>query len=111
MCDSGSTPEREFARDADLDESVKFYVKLPDKFTIPTPLGNYNPDWAMVKQEDGQDVLYFVVETKGSCDSSDLRKREELKIDCARAHFKALAQHTEQPIKFCGPVKKLDQVF
>lgn len=111
VCDSGSTPEREFAHDADLDESVKFYVKLPDKFTIPTPLGNYNPDWAMVKQEDGQDMLYFVVETKSSNLSSDLRTKEQLKIDCAKVHFKSLAQNTEQPIKFCGPVSKLHEVF
>lgn len=107
VCDSGSKPERNFARDADLDESVKFYIKLPDSFTIPTPLGKYNPDWAMVKHEDGQDILYFVVETKGSNLSGDLRTKEGLKIQCARAHFKALARQTHNPIKFCGPVSKL----
>lgn len=111
VCDSGSKPERNFAHDADLDESVKFYVKLPDRFTIPTPLGKYNPDWAMVKHEDGQDILYFVVETKGSNLSGDLRTKEDLKIQCARAHFKTLAEHTDNPIRFCGPVTKLRDVF
>ena len=111
VCDSCSKPERNFAHDADLDESVKFYVKLPDRFTIPTPLGKYNPDWAMVKHEDGQDILYFVVETKGSNLSGDLRTKEDLKIQCARAHFKTLAEHTDNPIRFCGPVTKLRDVF
>ena len=111
VCDSGSKPERNFARDADLDENVKFYIKLPDSFTIPTPLGKYNPDWAMVKHEDGQDILYFVVETKGSNLSGDLRTKEDLKIQCARAHFKTLAEHIGNPIRFCGPVTKLRDVF
>lgn len=112
VCDSGSAPERNFARDADLDENVKFYVKLPDSFTIPTPLGNYNPDWALVKSEDGQDILYFVVETKGSNLSSDLRTKEDLKIRCARAHFRTLAEQNElpNPVQFCGPVVKLSEV-
>ena len=113
VCDSGSAPERRFAHDADLDESVKFYVKLPDKFTIPTPLGLYNPDWAMVKQEDGEDILYFVVETKGSSLSSDLRTKESLKIKCARKHFEALneQQNAGSPVRFCGPVSKLSELY
>jgi len=66
------------------------YAKLPAWFKIETPLGTYNPDWAVVSEIDGQERLYFVVETKGSLFSGDLRAREKAKIDCGREHFKAL---------------------
>lgn len=113
VCDSGSLPERTFAHDAEMDESVKFYAKLPDHFRIPTPLGSYNPDWAVIKQEDGEEVLYFVAETKGSNLTSDLRSPERLKIACAHKHFEAVAAQLgpdKRPVKFCAPVNSLSDV-
>lgn len=112
VCDHGSSPERRFADDADKDESVKFYVKLPKSFSIPTPLGSYNPDWALVKEDAGKEVLYFVVETKSTSLFSDLRDPEKLKIKCAYAHFDAIKKHEmiENPVRFCGPVSKLSDV-
>ena len=70
--------------------SVKVYAKLPGWFKVPTPLGSYNPDWAVLIQDDDGERLYFVVETKGSLFADDLRAREAAKIECGRAHFDAL---------------------
>ena len=66
-----------------------------------------------MKQEDGEDILYFVVETKGSSLSSDLRTKESLKIKCARKHFEALneQQNAGSPVRFCGPVSKLSELY
>ena len=72
-------------------EAVKVYAKLPGWFRIPTPLGTYNPDWAVLVEIDGAERLYFVVETKSSLFDEDLRDKESAKINCGRAHFKALA--------------------
>lgn len=58
---------------------------------MPTPLGTYNPDWAVLVEEDGSQHLYFVVETKSSLFTDDLRDKESAKIECGKAHFKALA--------------------
>ena len=66
------------------------YAKLPGWFAVPTPLGNYNPDWAVLIDSDDGEHLYFVVETKGSSFTSDLRSSEVGKIECGRAHFNAL---------------------
>ena len=82
--------EEQFAKAFERAEEVKVYAKLPGWFKIETPLGSYNPDWAVVVEVDGQDRLYFVVETKGSLFSGDLRAKEQAKIDCGREHFKAL---------------------
>ena len=68
---------------------IKF-VKLPSWFKIDTPLGGYNPDWAIVMNEDGKDKLYFVVETKGSTNKQDRRGTENDKIDCTTKHFEAI---------------------
>ena len=57
---------------------------------MPTPLGTYNPDWAVLVEKDGAERLYFVVETKSSLFTDDLRDKEGAKIDCGKAHFKAL---------------------
>jgi len=83
-----SETERRFAEGLDKREDVKLFVKLPDWFKIQTPLGTYNPDWAIVKHED--DVLYLVKETKGTIDYSHLRNNEEQKIECGKRHFNAL---------------------
>lgn len=70
---------------------MKVYAKLPGWFKVPTPLGTYNPDWAVLVERDGQEHLYFVVETKPSLFLEDLRGKEGGKILCGEAHFKALA--------------------
>jgi type III restriction enzyme len=88
--DSGGV-ERTFAEQLEKNEAVKVYAKLPGWFKVPTPLGTYNPDWAVLVQVDGAERLYFVVETKGSLFTDDLRDNEAAKIACGEAHFKALA--------------------
>ncbi len=85
-----STVEREFAEACEKDTNVKFYIKLPAEFKIKTPLGMYNPDWALALEKDGKDHLYFIVETKGSIASEDLRPTELAKIRCGEKHFKAI---------------------
>ncbi|WP_144462842.1 type III restriction-modification system endonuclease [Siminovitchia fortis] len=82
--------ERAFAKKLNNDDDVKLFVKLPSTFVIDTPLGNYNPDWAVLLDKDGTETLYFVVETKGSTDQEDLRLIEDGKITCGRKHFEAL---------------------
>ena len=93
--------ERRFAEDLEKNEAVKVYAKLPPWFTVPTPLGTYNPDWAVLVSVDGQEKLYFVVETKGSAWWDDLRHVEGAKIECAKKHFAELAvdEHPAQYIK------------
>jgi type III restriction enzyme len=83
--------ERGFAEDLEKNEAVKVYAKLPGWFKVPTPLGTYNPDWAVLVEKDGTEKLYFVVETKGSLFAGDLRGKEDAKIQCGKAHFKELA--------------------
>lgn len=83
--------ERKFAEDLEANEAVKVYAKLPAWFKIPTPLGTYNPDWAVLVEEDGAERLYFVVETKSSGWWDDLRHREGAKIKCGEKHFAAIA--------------------
>jgi type III restriction enzyme len=85
-----SEVERQFAEKLDSREDVKFFMKLPTKFRIPTPVGDYNPDWAIIKQVDGEDRLYMIRETKSTLDQLKLRPTEAAKITSARAHFKAI---------------------
>lgn len=87
--------EENFAQSFEQNGYIKLYVKLPGWFKIGTPLGGYNPDWAVLYEKDGEEKLYFVVETKGSLFSGDLRVKEQAKIDCGRAHFKALDSEVE----------------
>ncbi len=83
-----SEVEREFAQKLDKREDVKLFVKLPDWFKIETPLGTYNPDWAILKHDDS--VLYLVRETKGTRNFEKLRNIEAEKIRCGRKHFESL---------------------
>jgi type III restriction enzyme len=83
--------ERTFADDLEKNEAVKVYAKLPGWFRVSTPLGPYNPDWAVLVEKDGAERLYLVVETKGSLFNDDLRDQESAKIHCGKAHFQALA--------------------
>lgn len=71
----------------DKADEVVVYAKLPKEFAIPTPVGNYTPDWAIAFKEGAVKHIYFIAETKGSLDSMELRKIEEAKIDCARSLF------------------------
>lgn len=82
--------EKEFALRLDKDPEVKLYTKLPGWFKINTPLGSYNPDWAVMLDKDGETKMYFVVETKGTTEYKGIRDTEQAKIDCGRKHFKAL---------------------
>ena len=71
---------------------VRVYAKLPRLFRVPTPLGWYEPDWAVLVEESGEERVYLVVETKGTLFEAGLRGREKAKIDCGRAHFAELAK-------------------
>lgn len=86
-----STNERDFATELDTNKNVAVYVKLPDGFYISTPVGKYNPDWAMAFYEGTVKHIYFVAETKGSMSSLQLRMVEKAKIQCAKEHFKAIS--------------------
>lgn len=86
-----SSNERDFAAELDTSTDVAVYVKLPDGFYISTPVGHYNPDWAIAFYEGSVKHIYFVAETKGSMNSMQLRLIEESKIHCAREHFKAIS--------------------
>ena len=83
--------ERGFAEQLEKNEAVKVYAKLPGWFKVPTPLGTYNPDWAVLVDKDSEERLYFVVETKSTLFTDDLRDKEGAKIKCGEAHFEALA--------------------
>jgi len=87
-----STNEKAFAESLDVCSDVAVYVKLPDGFYISTPVGHYNPDWAIAFYEGNIKHIYFVAETKGSMNSMQLRMIEESKIHCAREHFKAISK-------------------
>ena len=86
-----SSNERTFAENLETSSDVAVYVKLPDGFYISTPVGKYNPDWAIAFYEGNVKHIYFVAETKGSMNSMQLRQIEESKIHCAREHFKAIS--------------------
>ena len=82
-----SKVEREFVKELDTSTEVVVYAKLPRGFLIPTPVGDYNPDWAISFKEGSVKHIYFVAETKGSMSSMELRAIEHTKIECARKFF------------------------
>lgn len=86
-----STNERKFAEELDVSSAVAVYVKLPNGFFISTPVGHYNPDWAIAFKEGTVKHIYFIAETKGTMDTMELRGIEDAKIHCAREHFKAIS--------------------
>ena len=88
-----SSVEKDFAQELDNDSEVKLFFKIPDKFKIHTPIGNYTPDWAVYVETENEKKLYFVIETKGSTNYLDLRDRESIKIKCGKKHFEALGQN------------------
>lgn len=84
------TIERPFAVSLDNDPDVKMFFKIPGRFKIDTPIGAYTPDWAVYYAKNGEEKLYFIIETKGSLDPEDRRSKENQKIHCGIEHFKAL---------------------
>lgn len=93
VVDSKGT-EMDFAKHLESNEDVEVYTKLPRGFYINTPLGHYNPDWAVVFREGSVKHVYFIAETKGSMREVDLREAEKSKIECARRHFASLSNST-----------------
>lgn len=92
-----SKVEREFVEQLDASTEVVVYAKLPKGFFIPTPVGNYNPDWAIAFKEGAVKHVYFVAETKGSMSSLELREIEQCRITCARKFF---AKITSDQVKY-----------
>lgn len=93
-----SNIEGSFATQLEKQDEVKLYTKLPGWFKIPTPLGTYNPDWALIIEKDGEDQIYFVVETKSKY--IGLGNEEEAKITCGVAHFDALTAEYTDPARY-----------
>ena len=83
--------EQKFAEELEAATEVVLYVKLPSGFYINTPVGKYNPDWAIAFDSEKVKHVYFVAETKGDLSSLQLREIEKAKIQCARKHFKAIS--------------------
>ncbi|MFN9951910.1 MAG: restriction endonuclease subunit R, partial [bacterium] len=92
-----STNETNFVKELDSATEVAVYAKLPKSFFIPTPVGNYNPDWAIAFQEGTVKHVFFIAETKGSMSSMQLRLIEDCKIQCARKFFGKL---TSERVKY-----------
>ena len=93
-----SSVEKPFALALDNDPDVKMFFKIPDRFKIDTPIGTYNPDWAVYLTKNGEEKLYFILESKGSDNFLDLRTREQLKIHCGKRHFEALDSGIEMQV-------------
>lgn len=87
-----SVVEKKFAEKLESGE-VTVYAKLPNDFKIPTPVGNYNPDWAIVFDSDNFKYVYFIAETKGDMSSLQLKGAEQAKIACARKHFQCISNN------------------
>lgn len=92
--------EESFAKSLEENEAVKVYAKLPDWFKVPTPLGDYIPDWAVLIEQAGEERLYFVVETKGSMWFDDLRHLEGGRIQCGKRHFEEIAMTSDNPAQY-----------
>ena len=87
--------EKKFAEEFDKNPDVKLFTKLPNWFKINTPLGTYNPDWAVLIEKDSNEKLYFVVESKGADLGLDIKTTESSKIKCGKKHFEALDSSVE----------------
>ncbi|MDP4007744.1 MAG: DEAD/DEAH box helicase family protein [Candidatus Peregrinibacteria bacterium] len=102
VCDSQI--ESQFAKDLETNEDVKFYIKLPYWFKIETPIGSYNPDWAVVFEADKR--VYFVAESKGTTNLEELRELERMKIKCGSKHFEEF-----DDVEFKAPVSKVREMI
>jgi type III restriction enzyme len=89
-----SAVESNLAKEFERNENIKVYAKLPGWFKIETPLGSYNPDWAILFEKDSEEKLYFVVESKGTLGVDFLRPSEKGKIDCGIKHFEELSSQS-----------------
>jgi len=89
--------EEKFAQALDINTKlIKLYIKLPSRFTIDTPLGStYNPDWGILTEKDGKEMLYFVVETKSTLSKNAKRGTENHKIACGKQHFEAISDEVK----------------
>jgi len=96
-----SSVENQFAKDCESSENIEFFFKLPFWFKINTPIGTYNPDWAIVFK--GEKKIYFVAETKG--EGQELRPSEKMKIDCGKVHFKQF-----EDVTFKGPISSVSKL-
>jgi len=107
-----STTERTFAKKLDIENAVEVFAKLPRGFFISTPVGNYNPDWAIVFK-DSEDVktVYFIAETKGDSASLQLKGVENAKIECARKHFEAISNSSVKYDAVASYDELYDKVF
>jgi len=94
-----SAIESNLAKDFERNDNIKVYTKLPNWFRIDTPLGTYNPDWAILFEKDSEEKLYFVVESKGTLGVEFLRPSEKGKIDCGIKHFEELSRATGQDLR------------
>jgi type III restriction enzyme len=97
-----SKNEQDFVNELDTHSEVVVYAKLPKGFFIPTPVGNYNPDWAIAFEEGSVKYVYFVAETKGSMSSLQMRKIEEIKIECAERFFDKISSDSVKYAKIDG---------
>ena len=95
-----SKVERDFVTELDTSKEVAVYAKLPRGFFIPTPVGDYNPDWAIAFTEGSVKHVYFVAETKGSLSTLQLKGVEDAKIECARKFFASLNEKHDQDVKY-----------
>ncbi|MDP3930109.1 MAG: DEAD/DEAH box helicase family protein [Bacteroidota bacterium] len=105
----GSSIESDLVKDFENNENIKVYAKLPSWFKIDTPLGTYNPDWAILFEKDGLEKLYFIVESKSTLDIFGLRPNEKAKFDCGKKHFNALSENTNQSIQLIV-AKNMDDI-
>ncbi|MGP5038032.1 restriction endonuclease [Corynebacterium variabile] len=107
-----SEVERQFAEKLDSRQDIKMFMKLPAKFLIDTPVGAYNPDWAIIKRENGEDRIYMIRETKSTLDEAKRRPSENVKIKAAKKHFAAISVDSEVvDYADCAPGKwKLDSI-
>ena len=99
--------ERKFVENLDISDEVAVYAKLPKGFHIPTPVGNYSPDWAIAFVQGKVKHIYFIAETKGSMSSMELREIEKNKIACAEKLF---AQLSTKEVKY-GKIDSYDQLI
>jgi type III restriction enzyme len=95
-----SKVERAFVTELDTSKEVAVYAKLPRGFFIPTPVGNYNPDWAIAFTEGSVKHVYFVAETKGSLSTLQLKGIEDVKLECARKFFASLDEKYDQDVRY-----------
>jgi type III restriction enzyme len=95
-----SKVEREFVTELDTSQEVAVYAKLPRGFFIPTPVGDYNPDWAIAFTEGTVKHIYFIAETKGSLSSLQLKGIEDAKIECAKKFFASLNEKNGEDVKY-----------